>query len=178
MRVLKIGLVLSTVVAISACERQSEAASTDLTWLDSLDIQNAPATAVAPMALSPAELGLLATSHPEAAPAAPAASKVEARAERSTSSKSSRRSTSAARSSRRSSGTYASSGSVQRQPRVVTVKHTKRDAAIGAGAGAVIGAVAGGPRHRVKGAVIGAAVGGVAGAVIGNNVDKSTRVVY
>ena len=37
-------------------------------------------------------------------------------------------------------------------PAPVVVKHTKRDAAIGAGAGAVIGAVTG---HGVKGAIIG-----------------------
>jgi hypothetical protein len=62
--------------------------------------------------------------------------------------------------------------------RTVTVKNTKRDAAIGAGAGAVIGAVAGGSENRVEGAVVGAVLGGVIGGVIGNNVDKSTRVVY
>jgi hypothetical protein len=50
------------------------------------------------------------------------------------------------------------------------VKHTKRDAIIGATAGAAIGAVT--SRDRLKGAVIGAAAGGILGAVIGNNVDK------
>lgn len=64
------------------------------------------------------------------------------------------------------------------QARVETVKHTKRDAAIGAGAGAVLGAVVAGRGERVQGAAIGAVVGGVLGGVIGNNVDKSTRVVY
>jgi sigma54-dependent transcription regulator len=49
-------------------------------------------------------------------------------------------------------------------------KNTKRDAAIGAGAGAVIGAVT--SKNKVKGGVIGAAAGGILGAVIGNNVDK------
>jgi uncharacterized membrane protein len=49
------------------------------------------------------------------------------------------------------------------------VKHTGRDAAIGAGAGAVIGAVT--SRDQVKGGLIGAAAGGILGAVIGNNVD-------
>src|SRR5262245_32045818 len=48
------------------------------------------------------------------------------------------------------------------------VKHTKRDAAIGAAAGAVIGGVT----HGGKGAVVGGATGGVIGAIIGNNVDK------
>jgi uncharacterized protein YcfJ len=54
----------------------------------------------------------------------------------------------------------------------VVVKHTKRDAAIGAGAGAVIGAVAG---HSVKGAIIGGAAGAILGGVIGNNVDKTKK---
>ena len=51
------------------------------------------------------------------------------------------------------------------------VKHTKRDAAIGAGAGAVIGAVT--SRNKVKGAIIGGAAGAILGGVIGNNVDKT-----
>src|SRR5262245_34366022 len=59
--------------------------------------------------------------------------------------------------------------------RVVTVKHTKRDAAIGAVAGAIIGA--GTSRNKVKGGVIGAAVGGVLGAVVGNTVDKEKKRV-
>jgi outer membrane lipoprotein SlyB len=51
-------------------------------------------------------------------------------------------------------------------------KNTKRDAAIGAGAGAILGAVT--SKNKVKGGVIGAAAGGILGAVIGNNVDKKT----
>jgi hypothetical protein len=50
-------------------------------------------------------------------------------------------------------------------------KNTKRDAAIGAAAGAVIGATTGG----VKGAVVGGAAGAVLGGVIGNNVDKKRK---
>jgi uncharacterized protein YcfJ len=50
-----------------------------------------------------------------------------------------------------------------------TVKHTKRDAAIGAAAGAVIGATA--SRDKIKGGLIGAAAGAILGGVIGNNVD-------
>jgi Glycine zipper len=53
------------------------------------------------------------------------------------------------------------------------VKHTQRDAAIGAAAGAVIGATA--SRSKVKGGLMGAAVGGIVGAVIGNNVDKTKK---
>jgi uncharacterized protein YcfJ len=55
-------------------------------------------------------------------------------------------------------------------PATRVVKNTKRDAIIGAAAGAAIGAVV--SDNKVKGAVIGAAAGGIIGAVIGNNVDK------
>ncbi len=82
-----------------------------------------------------------------------------------------RRSTSTAR--RSSSG---GGGSYYPAPtRTETVKHTKRDAAIGAAAGAVIGAVA--SRDKIKGGIIGAAAGGILGAVIGNNVDIQRRQV-
>jgi uncharacterized protein YcfJ len=57
----------------------------------------------------------------------------------------------------------------------VTKKNTNRDAAIGAGAGAVLGAVT--SHDKLKGGIIGAAAGGILGGVIGNNVDvKKTRV--
>jgi len=58
-------------------------------------------------------------------------------------------------------------------PQQQVVKHTKRDAAIGAGAGAIIGAVT--SRNKVKGAIIGGAAGAIIGGVIGNNVDKTRR---
>jgi hypothetical protein len=78
------------------------------------------------------------------------------------------------RTARRSSGTY-SSQPVYRAPapQPTVVKHTKRDAAIGAGAGAVIGAVT--SRNKVKGAIIGGAAGAIIGGIIGNNVDKTTK---
>lgn len=66
-----------------------------------------------------------------------------------------------------SSGTYSSA------PRgTVTEKNTKRDAVIGAAAGAVIG---GATTHSVKGGIIGAAAGGILGGIIGNNVDVKKR---
>jgi YMGG-like Gly-zipper len=84
-----------------------------------------------------------------------------------------RRTSSARRSS--SGGTYSSapvySAPAPREP--VVVKHTKRDAAIGAGAGAVIGAVT--SRNKVKGAIIGGAAGAILGGIIGNNVDKTKK---
>ena len=76
-------------------------------------------------------------------------------------------------STRTTSGTRASSGGgVYQQPTRV-VKNTKRDAVIGAAAGAVIGAVS--SRDKIKGGLIGAAAGGILGAVIGNNVDVQRR---
>jgi outer membrane lipoprotein SlyB len=69
------------------------------------------------------------------------------------------------RTSSSSAGTYYPAPAA---PRPV-VKHTKRDAAIGAGAGAVIGAVT--SRDKLKGGLIGAAAGAILGGVIGNNVD-------
>ena len=62
-----------------------------------------------------------------------------------------------------------SASTTTRAPATRVVKNTKRDAIIGAAAGAAIGAVI---TRDVKGAVIGAAAGGIIGAVIGNNVDK------
>ena len=74
---------------------------------------------------------------------------------------------------RRSSGTYSSAPVYSAPaPQQTVVKHTKRDAAIGAGAGAVIGAVTG---RSVKGAIIGGAAGAILGGVIGNNVDKTKK---
>lgn len=76
---------------------------------------------------------------------------------------------------RRSSGTY-SSQPVYREPAPAPtriIKHTKRDAAIGAVAGAAIGAAT--SRNKVKGAIIGGAAGAILGGVIGNNIDKERR---
>ncbi len=49
------------------------------------------------------------------------------------------------------------------------IRHTKRDAAIGAAAGAVIGATT--SRDKLKGGLIGAAAGAVLGGIIGHTVD-------
>ncbi|MEA2760944.1 MAG: hypothetical protein QOD47_228 [Gemmatimonadaceae bacterium] len=83
-----------------------------------------------------------------------------------------RRTTTTRRSSS-SGGTYSSAPVYSAPaPAPVVVKHTKRDAAIGAGAGAVIGAVTG---HGVKGAIVGGAAGAILGGIIGNNVDKTKK---
>jgi hypothetical protein len=82
------------------------------------------------------------------------------------------RRTTSTRSSSSSGGTYSTAPVYSAPaPAPVVVKHTKRDAAIGAGAGAVIGAVT--SRNKVKGAIIGGAAGAILGGVIGNNVDKT-----
>jgi len=80
-----------------------------------------------------------------------------------------RRTTSTARRSSGGGGYYPAPA------RTETVKHTQRDAAIGAAAGAVIGAVT--ARDKVKGGLIGGAAGAILGAVIGNNVDVQRRQV-
>lgn len=85
-----------------------------------------------------------------------------------------RRRTTARRSS--SGGTYSSqpvysAPAPAREPRII--KHTKRDAAIGAAAGAVLGAAT--SKNKVKGAIIGGAAGAIIGGVIGNNVDVERR---
>lgn len=197
MRVLKIAVMMSALVGIAACGNDAElrpaAPSNDLTWLDSLGVSDAPVNALT--TVSPTEMGLAATDSAAntlavaapvagAAVAAAAVKAPEAKVASSSSTKrsSARRSSSSSR--RRSSGSSAgSSGSgsyesagTYRAPRVTTVRHTKRDAIIGAGAGAVVGAVAGGRRHRVRGAVVGAVVGGAAGGLFGHHVDKQTRV--
>lgn len=79
---------------------------------------------------------------------------------------------------RRTSSATRSSGTVYSEPApqpTRVIKHTKRDAAIGAVAGAVIGATV--SRDKVKGGLIGAAAGAILGGVIGNNVDVK-RVPY
>lgn len=73
------------------------------------------------------------------------------------------------------SGSSGSSNTVYtapaRQPTVV--KNTKRDAAIGAAAGAIIGATT--SKNKVKGGIIGGAAGAIIGGVIGNNVDVKKK---
>jgi len=85
------------------------------------------------------------------------------------------RTTTVRRTTTRSSSGSTSSAPVYSAPAPapVVVKHTKRDAAIGAGAGAVIGAVT--SKNKVKGAIIGGAAGAILGGVIGNNVDKTKK---
>lgn len=89
---------------------------------------------------------------------------------RTTTTRRSTSSSSSARSTGSSGGTVVAS-----EPRTVTEKNTKRDAAIGAAAGAIIGATTSG--NKVRGGIIGAAAGGILGGVIGNNVDIKKKKV-
>jgi YMGG-like Gly-zipper len=66
---------------------------------------------------------------------------------------------------RTSSGGVYYPAPARREP----IRNTKRDAAIGAVAGGVLGAAV--SRDRVKGAVIGAVAGGVLGGIIGHTID-------
>jgi hypothetical protein len=80
----------------------------------------------------------------------------------------------------RSSGSSRGSsggGVIYREPATRVKKNTKRDAAIGAVAGAAIGVATSSRADRVKGGLLGAVIGAAAGAVVGNNVDKQ-RVPY
>ncbi|GAC1688414.1 MAG: hypothetical protein NVS9B3_07000 [Gemmatimonadaceae bacterium] len=70
-------------------------------------------------------------------------------------------------------GAGSSGSTVSTEQRTVEVKHTERDAAIGAVTGAAIGAAT--SSDKVKGGLIGAAAGGILGGVIGNNVDKQRK---
>lgn len=152
-------LVPATVLAV-ACGRNSSPSADDALKTDlALASQASPANA---LPISPVEAGyapqnqLASTAPRPAARTAPAPVRRTSTARRSSGSSSSR-----------SGGYYPAPA---RQP--VVVKHTQRDAAIGAVAGAVIGATT--SRKKVQGGLIGAAVGGILGGVIGNNVDKHT----
>ena len=123
------------------------AASRPYTPLDSITAAERAGTTVAPAALRSN------TAAPRTVYRAPA-----------------RRTTTTRRSSS-GGGTYSSAPAPAPAP--VIVKHTKRDAAIGAGAGAVIGAVT--SKNKVKGAIIGGAAGAILGGIIGNNVDKTKK---
>ena len=72
------------------------------------------------------------------------------------------------RTATRSSGASSGTRVIYQEPAPVQ-RNTKRDAIIGAAAGAVIGATV--SRDKLKGAVIGAAAGGVLGGIIGHTVD-------
>ena len=163
------GALVATFVELAACQPEAKSDPADLAFLQELETDLALEQARSQQVATAAELGVEEAK--EEVTTAPRAVQVASRS-------TPRRSSASSSGSTATSSTAGTVSTPAPQPRVVEVKHTKRDAAIGAVAGAAIGAVAGGSNNRVQGAVIGAVVGGVAGAVIGNNVDKTTRVEY
>jgi hypothetical protein len=153
----------SLAVLAAACGRSNSPAADDAL---KNDLALASQAQAAQPVVSPTEAGY-ATQQQYAAPRA-----IQTAARRSTPV----RRTSTAR--RASGGSSSSSGSggyyPAPEPPTTTVKHTQRDAAIGAAAGAVIGATS--SRDKMKGGLIGAAVGGILGGVIGNNVDIQKKI--
>jgi hypothetical protein len=159
MRVTRNAVLLSAIaVFAAACGREEIPPPDkldDLTWLDTLTFP-AQRAAVA----SELELGFMPDEEPgyeEPAPA-PAPRPVAQR-------------TSAPR--------QASPAPVYRAPAPApapaparTQSNAKRDAAIGAVGGAVVGAAVAGGGNRVRGAIIGGAAGAVIGGVIGHTVNR------
>jgi hypothetical protein len=163
MQLWKITVLAPAIMLAVACNRNDDRVAADTALNNDLNL----ASQVAPPldSLSAIEAGY--------APGAASAPRTTAR---SSSPTPTRRTTTRSSSSASSGRVVTSSGgNVSSAPRTVTVKHTKRDAAIGAAAGAVIGATT--SRDKVKGAIIGGVVGGVLGGVIGNNVDKKKKPV-
>ena len=207
---IRIALLATSLATLGACSQEAPAPAVDDALRNDLALA-ATVRAPAPQQhVGPAELGHYPPGYaagyapqPYAQPYAPqyapqpyyvAAAPAPAPRPRATV----RRTASASRS------TGSSAGTVYRAPAeqpTRVVKHTKRDAAIGAVAGAaigvaasskkdrvkggLIGAVAGAAigvaasskKDRLKGGIIGAVAGGVLGGVIGNNVDVK-RIPY
>ena len=86
-----------------------------------------------------------------------------------------RRTTHSSSSNSGSSNSGSGVTSAPAEQRTVTEKNTKRDAVIGAAAGAIIGATTSG--DKLKGGIIGGAAGAILGGVIGNNVDIKKKKV-
>jgi hypothetical protein len=168
MRLFKNVAVLPLLIVAAACGREpAQTAAPDLSFLRELELAvSAPQgeAVISPLELRASageEQRVEAAPQPAAQPRAAAPRPAQSTARRTT-----------------SSGSSAASAPSAPVGRTVEVKNTRRDAAIGAGAGAVLGAVVAGPDRRVRGAVIGGAVGGATGAIVGSTINKSTRTVY
>jgi hypothetical protein len=156
----KVSIALVTVLAFAACSRSSDKASVD----SALSVGSTTATLDSITAAEQVQPGVN-TLAPTTSGTAPR-----------------RTSTSSGTTTRRSSGSTSSGSSGSSgttstastsSGTTTTVKHTQRDAAIGAAAGAIIGATT--SHNKVGGAVVGGVVGGVLGGVIGNNVDVKKK---
>jgi osmotically inducible lipoprotein OsmB len=158
MRVTRNVVLLSSIAFFAAaCGRQDFPPPDkldDLAWLDTLTFPSAVA--------SPLELGFV----PEEEEVAPAPATPRPAAQRTSAPRQSApRQTTAQRSS--NSGVYTAPAPAPQR----TESNAKRDAAIGAAGGAVIGATVAGSGNRVRGAIVGGAAGAVIGGVIGHTVD-------
>lgn len=170
MRAHQLLLSLAGLALVGACSRGADTHQDDALKNDlALAAQAQPYNAS--QFVSPAEQGLGATATvPQYAPAPRAAqpvyrapAPVRRAPARRTASRT--RSSGGSGSSGGSYGTYPSAPSEPPEPQ----RNTKRDAVIGAAAGAVIGATT--SRDRVKGGIIGAAAGGILGGIIGHTID-------
>src|ERR1043165_9530344 len=158
MKTIKYWLALSAATALTvAC---GKGPATDDSLKNDLALASQAQQYPAQQVVSPAEQGFAA--NPYTTPVLRTQSSTRAPAQ------TVRRTTSAPRRSSSSDVVYAPAPAPQQ-----TVKHTNRDAAIGAATGAVIGAVT--SRDKVKGGLIGAAAGAILGGVIGNNVDITRK---
>jgi hypothetical protein len=165
MRMTRNAALLGGVLVAAACGRQDFPPPDkldDLAWLDSLTFPSLQAVA------SPEELGVELEPEPVAEAPAP-----RAPAPRATSRPAPQRSAAprpAPVSYPTSQGTYGTPAPAPAR----TESNAKRDAAIGAGAGVVIGATVAGSGNRVRGAIVGGAAGAVVGGVIGHTVNRRT----
>jgi hypothetical protein len=160
-------VLLPVAVLAAACGRSSSPAADDALKTDlALASQAQPYNPQ--QVVSPTEAGLAQQQQLAPRTLATAAPRAAAPVRRTTTA---RRSTGSSRASSGGGGYYPAQAP---QPHETIVKHTQRDAAIGAVAGAVLGATT--SRNKVKGGLIGAAVGGILGGVLGNNVDKQKKV--
>lgn len=162
-------LVLTTMATLAAACGRSRSPAADDALKNDLALASQTQAYNPQQFISPTEAGYAGYAGYAGQPNAPRATPAVARQPVSSSRPSStaRRST-ASRSSSGNGGYYPAPA-----PPTTTEKHTGRDAAIGAAAGAVLGAVS--SRDKVKGGLIGAAAGGILGAVIGNNVDVKKK---
>jgi hypothetical protein len=161
MRSMKMLVLVPVAVLVAACGRGNASAADDGLKND-LALASQAQGYMPQQFVSPAEAGYGAQPYNPYAPQQVAARQPVARRTTATRPAATRR---------------ASTGTIYRapaeEPPMQVIKHTHRDAAIGAAAGAIIGATT--SRDRVKGAVIGAVAGGILGGVIGNNVDVQRK---
>ena len=152
------------VVALGACGR-GKASGADDALKNDLALASQAQAYQPQQFMSPTEQGMNPSANPAGYPAAqpygyPQPVQTAARSYPATATR--RSSSGVSRSSGSSGGTYS------RAP-AEPVRNTKRDAVIGAAAGAVLGATT--SRDKMKGAIIGAAAGGILGGIIGHTVD-------